>query len=89
MQTIPQGSLLAIDEVHGRYCPQRFVEKFRPHITDAREEDLDVVESGPDSEWYWEAWMSIETSATVILPSYDDTSYRIEQDGDVWLIPEE
>lgn len=87
--TPPQERLLVVDEVHGIYCPQRFVEKFRPHIVDAREEDLDVVESGPENEWYWEAWATIETWSTVTLPSYDDKSFRIEQDGDVWLIPEE
>lgn len=65
-----------VDDHHGQYVPQVFVERFRDNIQHVAEEDLTILTNGPhDSEHYWEAWDYVLMNGTVKAT-----------DGDEWLI---
>ena len=92
---IPEGSILAIDGSKGIYAPQQFMARYGHLMTHNAEKDegyalpADNVKEGPNGythgEFYWESWQEITDNATVIILQ---TTYRIYQDQDIWLIPE-
>lgn len=79
--------ILFLSDARGIYIPKDFATGIkRQYVSGVSEEDWSVLEAGPDHEWYWETWDSVLNNATVT----DDAGikYRVEQDGDCWLIPE-
>lgn len=88
-QTKRPHMLLWLDGNRGIYIPQHFAESFKDRVksvTGVSDEDWKVLESGPDHEWYWEAWNSVCDHA--VVTDDDGVKYRVHQDGDCWLIPE-
>ena len=92
-----ENAILIADCHHGVYCPQVALSNIKAMGADMSPEfsgddsrntmltNVKTIESGPDDEWYWEAWASIEDSCQI---TYRGDIFRIYQDGDVWLVPE-
>ena len=70
-----------LDSARGIYIPQNFAELINPQDwTGIDPEDLDVLRSGPDHEFYWDAWTSV-------LDYAETKDGRVLwQDGDLWLV---
>ena len=88
MKTIEDVVLLA-DSHHGVYIPQLVVQQYLEHPmwdwSEVDQEDIDTVLSGPNDEWYWEAWDSIKDAVKVV--DEDGTEYVIVYNEDLWLVP--
>ena len=69
---------LILSDARGIYLPQNFAEAFPQQNVKA--EDWDILLSGPDHEWYWDAWNDI-------LDTWKGPSGEtIWQDGDLFLL---
>lgn len=80
-------AILLLDSNRGVYIPQSFAEEIRREfVSGVSAEDWAVLESGPDHEWYWEAWNNVEMNAVLTMPD-TGIQYRLFQNGDVWLVP--
>jgi hypothetical protein len=86
--TTPEPCLVLSDH-HGIYIPQLWCSD----ITESECESLHVqwsdvqcCQSGPDHEWYWEAWQAI-TDACYMTDDRGIT-WRLWQDGDLWEVPD-
>lgn len=84
----PQQIHHLVDNHAGIYIPRSFVRSIpRDRIRRASQEDLDILESGPDHEYYWDAWSDVLDNALVV----DDRGreYRLDQTehGDLFAIP--
>lgn len=85
---LPDTAILYADSARGIYIPQHFAESIkRDSVTGVSEEDWVILETGPDHEWYWDTWSDVEDSAIVTDPE-SGTVYRLMQDGDLWLVPD-
>ena len=86
MQDLPNTSQLFADSARGVYIPQHFAESVnRDFLSGVNADDLATLESGPDAEWYWEAWESILDNAR--LTDSTGQVWTLYQDGDLWLVP--
>lgn len=82
----PEGTKLLFDSSSGQYIPQRFAtEMKREYIEGVDAEDWDGI-TDLEGEGYWEAWDSVLGNAVLTDPETGQR-YRLDQDGDVWLIP--
>jgi hypothetical protein len=80
--------MLYLSDARGVYIPRDFATHTRRDcIAGVSQEDLDILASGPDHEFYWDAWSDVESCATVTDP-VTHVVYRVYQDGDCWLIPD-
>jgi hypothetical protein len=83
---------LLLSDSHGVYIPQLYCQSLTED--DAAEmginwEDVACCQSGPELEWYWEAWQNILDSAEITEPATlkeDESLWRLHQNGDLWLI---
>lgn len=82
----PNASLL-ISDAHGIYIPYYFATQFNWDIPPELQEDFDILKSGTDDEFYWEAWDDIINSFTLI--DDDGRKCMLYVNGDVWAIPED
>lgn len=91
--------LVVVNDSHGIYAPQVFCEKFSFHdFEGVDKEDWDIVLEGPEHEHYWDAWDNIMSRARIVLnpatlryeegEGVDLVEYYIEQEGDIFLVPE-
>jgi hypothetical protein len=81
-------SLLWLSDNRGVYIPRDFANSFADrakHVRGVSEENWAILESGPDHEWYWEAWTEVCDNA--IVTDENGAEYTVYQDGDCWLIP--
>lgn len=77
-----------LNDAHGIYIPTLFAQSIRHDcVTDVDADDWDIIESGPDHEFYWDAWTDILDSARITDPS-TGAVYTLYHDGDLWLIPD-
>lgn len=76
---------LCITDGWGVYVPQRFAELFGDRAANLPDEDLAILKAGPEHEHYWETWEGVLDSATI---TEGGITYRLWQDGDLWLVPE-
>jgi len=82
---IPDNAMLLLDSASGVYIPQRFAEEIdRDCVYGVSDYDFAILEAGPDNDQYWDSWADVLDRAQILD---GDTVYRLEQDGDVWLIP--
>lgn len=89
MFDLPDTAILYADSARGVYIPQHFAESIkREHVTGVTSEEWDILESGPDTEWYWDTWSSVEQNARITHPE-TGIVYTLYQDGDLWLVPED
>lgn len=79
-------TMLAVSDSAGIYAPQEFVSQYEDELKNASRDDIDTVLSGPDEEWYWEAWSDIESNAYIEI---DGVKWFIHQSGDIWLVHED
>jgi hypothetical protein len=87
--TFENDALLMVNDAHGIYAPQVFVEIMDvAYILDFKEIKVDwqIVKEGPDHLDYWEAWDAVERMA-IFYDDRKDIKYNIWQDGDIWLVP--
>ena len=88
-RTIQPEPLLWLSGARGIYIPRDFANSFADRSTDVQgisQEQWDILEAGPDHEWYWEAWDEVEQDAKIT--DENGVIYFVYQDGDCWLIPE-
>ena len=85
--SIRPDTVLFLSDTRGIYIPRDFARCIkREALSGVSADDMAILESGPDSEWYWEAWDSVCNSA--IITDENGTKFRIFQDGDCWLVPD-
>jgi len=78
--------MLYADSARGIYIPQHFAETIhRGSIEGVAMADLSTLAAGPDGNSYWDTWSDILDNAVI---TYGGTTYRLYQDGDLWLIPD-
>ena len=75
------------DDARGIYIPQYFATSVhREFVKGVEEEDWGILESGPDNEFYWEAWDSVLKNATLTDSNGDE--WTLYQDGALFLVPD-
>lgn len=73
------------DSARGVYIPQHFAETVnRDMLAGVDSDDLDILAAGPGHGDYWETWESVLDNAE--LTDSDGVTWRLYQDGDLWLI---
>jgi hypothetical protein len=81
------GLQLFADSSHGIYIPQHFAEAVqRTMIVDAEKwnDDLNILENGPENGDYREAWGSVRDAME--LKDAEGNVWKLYQDGDLWLV---
>jgi hypothetical protein len=79
--------ILFLSDARGVYIPRDFAKDIkRIAVSGISDEDYEILESGPDHEWYWEAWHSVCENA--VITDDKGVKYRVYQDGDCFLIPD-
>lgn len=89
METKRAEPLLWLSDTRGVYIPRDFANSFidrAKHVAGVDDETWAVLETGPDHEWYWEAWQDVCDDA--LITDDKGIKYTVHQDGDCWLIPE-
>jgi hypothetical protein len=87
MFDLPESAILFADSARGVFIPQHFAESVRRDcVTGVSAEDWAILESGPDTESYWDVWCDVESRAVVTAP-LSGIAYTLYQDGDLWLVP--
>jgi len=86
--TFENDARLVLSDGHGVYIPQLFCDGMDE--SDARRigvdfEDIQICQSGPDHEWYWESWQAILDSAEVT--DQHGNRWGLLQNGDLWEYP--
>ncbi len=79
---------LVLSDAHGIYIPQLFcsdIDEEWAQKAGIDWEDVTICQSGPDHEWYWEAWQAILDDAAI---TNNGVTWRLHQDGDLWEYPE-
>lgn len=80
--------MLWLAEARGIYIPRDFAESFNDRaasVAGVTDEQWAVLEAGPDHEHYWDVWMEVCDNA--IVTDKCNVQYRVEQNGDCWLVP--
>ena len=81
------GLSLLVSDSAGIYVPLRFVTDMDlSQWSGINDEDVKILQAGPDAEWYWEAWDSVLGSAYATI---NGKVWRLSQDGDLWAYCEE
>jgi len=78
------GIHLLLDDSRGVLIPEIFGKAFDENQWSVNPEDLKIIISGPDHEWYWEAWEAVLNTASYTMPN--GTVWRLHQDGDLFAI---
>lgn len=80
------GAILLVDEVHGINIPRWFAVKYDAASWGISDGDIEILRAGPEHEHYWDAWDDILRDAR---HHYDDRTWCLYQDGDLWAVPVE
>lgn len=81
--------LLWLSDARGVYIPRDFAKSFTDranHVSGVDDEDWAILEAGPDHEHYWDVWT--EVCGNAVVTDEIGIKYRLNQDGDLWLVPE-
>ena len=94
MQDLPEDAELLFTDASGIYVGQRFANEIaRYYVQGVTSEEWAVLEEGPEHEWYWDVWSDVEQNAEIHLPIQFTPGvvkvYKLYQDGDVWMVPED
>jgi hypothetical protein len=76
-----------LSDARGQYIPRDFANSFADRakaVKGVSADQWEILEAGPDHEFYWDVWTEVCDSAQIFDGS---TEYRIHQDGDCWLVP--
>ena len=85
----PEGRELFYSDSRGTRIPQDFAEDVdRSKVTGVDDDTWATLEAGDtvENEWYWEAWDDVLQNA--VITDAKGQKWRLEQDGDLFLIPE-
>jgi hypothetical protein len=88
MTTTKPDMLLWLSDARGVHIPRDFANSFADrakHVSGVTDEDWAILEAGHEHEHYWDAWQNVLDNATVT--DEHGVKFRVEQDGDCWLIP--
>lgn len=75
-----------VDSHHGIYIPQIFCQSYEK-VDNVCQEDWDICLSGPDHEWYWDAWSEILNSWNYKESDALGSIFEVfidQQDGDLF-----
>lgn len=73
------------DSARGIYIPQHFAESVnRETLSGVSDEDLEILENGPEAESYWDTWESVLDNAQ--LKDSSGVIWTLWQDSDLFLI---
>ena len=81
--------MLWLDDARGVYIPRDFALSFKDRATAVSgvdDEDWQILEAGPEHEFYWDTWNDVEQNA--IVTDENGVKFRLYQDGDLWLVPD-
>lgn len=74
-----------LDSNRGIYIPKFFAEDFDlSKFEGINDEDIETLKSGPDAEWYWEAWESVLNNAK--HTDDEGIEWTLHHDGDLFLV---
>jgi hypothetical protein len=89
--TIQNEAILIADSHHGQYIPQLITkgELNNPlwDWSEVSEEDINSLLTGPEDDFYWEAWNNAESQ--IKITSEEGVKYFLCQNDDLWAIPED
>ena len=80
--------LLWLNDARGIYIPRDFATSFvdrAKSVRGVRDADWEVLEAGPDHEFYWDVWTIVLDNA--IITDEHGNQYSVYQEGDCWLVP--
>jgi hypothetical protein len=80
---------LLLSDSHGRFIPQLYCSDISEDDCEdysVNWEDVQLCQSGPDEELYWEAWQSVCDSASW---EENGSMWRLLQNGDLWAVKED
>lgn len=84
---VETGLTLYASDSHGVYIPQYFAQSVkREFVTGVSPDDWTDLETGPDSESYWDTWTSVLDNAVIHKPENRTETATLYQDGDLWII---
>ena len=69
-------SVLLLDGARGIYLPKAFV-ALAEEWEGIDPEDLEILESGPENEWYWESWENVLREARQTM---EGKKWHLEED---------
>jgi hypothetical protein len=85
--TFERDAVLFLGCARGQYIPRDFADQIkRDCVTGVSQRVWEILESGPDNEEYWDAWINVESNAVITDPS-NGIEYRVYQNDDCWLVP--
>jgi len=80
--------LLWLSDSRGIYIPRDFAKSFNDrekHVANVSNEDWNILQMGPEHEFYWETWDDVLDNA--IVTDENSVKYFLHQNGDLWLVP--
>lgn len=87
MFDLPESAILFADSARGVFIPQFFAESIRrEYVTGVSCEEYEILEFGPEHEFYFDVWHEVESRAIIESPEHG--KMYLYQDGDLWLVPE-
>jgi hypothetical protein len=89
MKTLKREPEILIDSAHGIYIPQYFAEAYGTpdnfYNWGEIKEDIDILLSGPDNEFYWDAYEDLINNAK--LKTTDNKESYLYTHEDLWAVP--
>lgn len=79
-----RGLHLLVADRQGVYIPQSFAENNSYEWLGLLDEDIRILNSGPDHPEYWDAWNDVIGSAFLI--DTQGNKWHLWQDGDLWAV---
>lgn len=83
---------LILSGSHGIYIPQMFCSGLSEDDAEAMGvdwRDVQICQSGPDEECYWDAWQAVLDSAEITESATfneEESTWRLLQNGDLWQV---
>jgi hypothetical protein len=76
---------LLCDSHRGQYVPLMFVKHYNPvRSWGCAAQDVAIIASGPDTDWYWETWETILSTAKHV--DAHGNTWTLFQDGDLFAV---
>lgn len=85
-----QNAFLAVNNATGIYNAQTFIYNFLTDMcigdTVKYKEEIEDIQNGPDNEFYIDSWITVSENCRIKLKGI--IHHIHENDGDIWLVPE-
>ncbi len=76
-----------VTDAAGIYLPQSFIQQYEGKEWGVKKEDEEILEAGPDEEYYWEVWDEVLRDAS--FTDSDGKKWTLYQEGDLFAVPED